>query len=110
MILANISSPWTLLVDLIFILGISMSIAWYFYIYQKNYILGGFMGATAIAGLGALLVFSFLQRFIRDIIMWLMSPKIGAIQISNVNLIVVFMGAFSFLYIVQKIQFRNKRE
>ncbi|MCB1178347.1 MAG: hypothetical protein KDK36_12250 [Leptospiraceae bacterium] len=109
-ILANTSSPWTLLIDLFFIVTISMGSAWYFYFYKKINFLGGFIGATAIAGLGALLVFAFLQRFVRDLIMWLMSPKLGSVQISNVNLIVVFMGAYLFLYLVQKIQFKKKRD
>ncbi len=109
MIFANTASPWTLLIDLFFIVSISMGTAWYFYFYKKYDILGGFLGATTIAGMGALLMFAFLQRIVKDIIMWLMSPKFGSIQISNVNLIVVLMGSFLFLYIVQKIQFRKRR-
>lgn len=108
--LADSSTPWTILVDMIFIVALSMGAAWYFYFYQKQNILGGFIGATVIAGLGSILVFTFFQKFIRDLIMWLMSPKLGAFQLSNVNLIVVGMGAFLALYLVQKMQMRNRRE
>jgi hypothetical protein len=104
------TAPWTVLVDMFFIVALSMGVAWYYYFYQKNNILGGFLGATLFATIGSILMFTFFQKFIRDIIMWFMSPKLGAIQISNVNLIVVSIGAFLALYIVQKIQFRNKRK
>jgi hypothetical protein len=108
-LLAN-TSPWTVLIDMFFVVMLSVGVAWYFYFYQKQNIIGGFIGATVIAGLGSILVFTLFQKIIRDIIMWLMSPKIGSIQLSNMNLIVVGMGAFLALYLVQKMQMRNRRE
>lgn len=105
-----ITSPWVLLVDMLFISLLSLGAAWYFYFYQKQNFFGGYIGATFIAMLGSLLMFSLFQKLITDIIKWFMSPKLGAVQISNVNLIVVGMGAFLALFIVQKIQLRKKRE
>lgn len=103
-------SPITLLVDMIFISLLSLGAAWYFYFYQKQNFFGGYIGATVIAMFGSLLVFSLFQKIIADIIKWLMSPKLGALQISNVNLIAVGIGALLSLFIVQKIQLRKKRE
>lgn len=103
-------SPLTLLVDMIFISLLSLGAAWYFYFYQKQNFFGGYVGATMIALLGSLVMFALFQKFIADIIKWLMSPKWGAIQISNVNLIAVGIGALLSLFVVQKIQLRRKRE
>lgn len=103
-------SPITLLVDMIFISLLSLGAAWYFYFYQKQNFFGGYIGATMVAMLGSLLMFALFQKFVADIIKWLMSPKLGALQISNVNLIAVGIGAFIALVIVQKIQLRSKRE
>ena len=108
--LANVSAPWTLLMDIILILALSMIVSWYFYIHKKKVILGGYIGATTIASLGSILLFAFFHKGIRDFIMWLMSPKIGTIQLSNLNLIVIAMGAYLSLFIVDILQRRRTRE
>lgn len=108
--LATVSEPLTILVDIIFIVGISTLVSWYFYFYKKKDILGGFIGAIVIAGLGSLLILATLQTLVREIIMWLMSPKLGTIQLSNVNLIVVFAGAFLSLYILTRLNFNKQRQ
>lgn len=108
--LATTSEPLSILVDLIFIVGISTMVAWYFYFYLKREIIGGFIGAIVISGLGAILVLATLQTFIRDIIMWLMSPKLGTIQLSNVNLIVIFLGAYLALFLLIKLNYNKKRK
>jgi hypothetical protein len=107
--LANVSAPWTLLMDIFFILALSMIVAWYFYFYKKKVIIGGYVGATTIASFGAILLFAFFHKGIRDFIMWLMSPKLGTIQLSNVNLIVIVIGAFLSLYIVEILQKKRSR-
>ncbi|HMV41411.1 MAG TPA: hypothetical protein PK079_17585 [Leptospiraceae bacterium] len=108
--LATTSEPLTILVDIIFITAISSLIAWYFYFYLKKEIIGGFIGAIVISALGSILLLASLQSFIRDIFMWLMSPKLGTIQLSNVNLIVVFIGAYLSLYLLIKINYNRKRK
>ncbi|MCB1140824.1 MAG: hypothetical protein H7A24_07270 [Leptospiraceae bacterium] len=106
--LAN-SAAWTVLIDIIFLLAISMGMAWYFYFHNRKNIIGGFIGATTIATLGALILFAFMHNSIRDLFMWLMSPKIGTVQLSNMNLIVVTIGAFLSLYFVDLLQNRKLR-
>ncbi|NBU96986.1 MAG: hypothetical protein EBS19_02040 [Spirochaetia bacterium] len=108
--LANVSAPWTLLMDIIFILALSMIVSYYFYYYKKKEILGGYIGATVIAIFGSILLFAFFHKVVRDFIMWLMSPKIGTIQLSNVNLIVIVLGAFLSLFIVDVLQKKRRRE
>ena len=100
--LATTSEPLTILVDIIFIVGISTMVAWYFYFYLKKEIIGGFVGA--------ILILASLQTFVRDIIMWLMSPKLGTIQLSNVNLIVIFLGAYLSLFLLIKINYNRGRK
>lgn len=108
--LATTSEPLTILVDIIFIVGIATVVAWYFYFYLKREVIGGFVGAIIISGFGAILILATLQTFLRDIIMWLMSPKLGTIQLSNVNLIVIFMGAYLSLYLLIKINYNKQRK
>ncbi|MBP7281354.1 MAG: hypothetical protein KBA66_07255 [Leptospiraceae bacterium] len=108
--LATTSEPLTILVDIIFIVGISTMVAWYFYFYLKREVIGGFIGAVVISGLGAILILATLQTFLRDIIMWLMSPKLGTIQLSNVNLIVILLGAYLSLFLLVKINYNKKRK
>lgn len=62
-----------------------------------------------VAFVGALIVVALLQNIIRDLIMWLMSPKIGSTQLSNVNLIAVFLGAFLALYVMNRINHNKER-
>lgn len=103
------SASWTSLVDIVFFLGASAIVAWYFYYYLKKDLLGKFWGAMLVAAGGALIVFALLQTIIRDIIMWLMSPKIGSTQLSNVNLIAIFIGGFLALYIMNRINHNKER-
>lgn len=103
-------SGWTVIVDAVFFLGASAIIAWYYYFYLRKDLLGGFWGALVVACLGALIVLALAQNFIRDVIMWLMSPKIGSTQLSHVNLIAVLLGAFYALYIMNRINHNKERK
>ncbi|MBE7413142.1 MAG: hypothetical protein L6Q54_12075 [Leptospiraceae bacterium] len=109
--LASPSAPWTVLVDIIFLIAVSAVVAWYYYFYLKKDLLGKFLGTILVASVGALIVFAILQDALRNIIMWLISPKIGSTQLSNVNLIAVFLGAYLALYIMNRINHdRNRRD
>lgn len=106
--LASVLEPWKILVDIVFLIGASSTVAWYFYFYLKRDILGKYLGATIIATMGGLLFFTTLQEPIRYAVMWLLSPKIGQTkQLSNVNLVAIFLGAYFAMYTVSKIN-RNK--
>ena len=103
------SSPWTKIVDLLFLFGISTFFAWLYYSYMRKDLLGKFWGATMVAAVGALIVFAILQNVIREIIVWLMSPKIGSVPLSNVNLIAISLGAYLALYIMNRINHNKER-
>jgi uncharacterized membrane protein YeaQ/YmgE (transglycosylase-associated protein family) len=107
--LASPSAPWTVLVDIIFFIAVSAVVAWYYYFYLKKDLLGKFWGAILVASIGALIIFAILQNILRDVIMWLMSPKIGSTQLSNVNLIAVFIGAYLALFIMNRINHDRER-
>jgi len=107
--LALPSSPWTILVDILFFGGISALFAWYFFVYLRKDLLGGFWGAVFVAGIGALILFATFQTIIREVIMWLMSPRIGTVQLSNVNLIAISIGAYLALYIMNQINHNKER-
>lgn len=71
--------------------------------------MGKFWGASIVAGLGSLIVFATMQTYIRDSIMWLMSPKIGSTQLSNINLVAILLGGFLSLYIMSRINNNKER-
>ena len=107
--LALTSEPWTILIDIIFIVTVASVIAWYFYSKEKRYIIGNFIGAAIIAFTGSIIMYSLFQNIVRDVLMWLMSPKIGTYQLSNVNLIAAFLGAYLAVYIVTQLDYKKKR-
>ncbi len=103
------AASWTIIMDFLFFVGASALVAWYYFFYLRKDLLGGFWGAMLVACVGALIVFALLQNVIRDVIMWLMSPKIGSTQLSHVNLIAIFLGAFFALYIMNRINHNRER-
>lgn len=107
--LAAPSPDWTKLVDGFFFLGSSALLAWYFYYYQRKDLLGKFWGALVVASIGSLIVLSTSQMVIYETIMWLMSPKIGNTQLSNLNLIVLFLGGYLALYVMNRINHNKER-
>lgn len=105
-ILANLNNPIIFLVDLIFLISIASIMSWYFYYFRQKEIFGKFLGGTIIAMGGAVLIL-ILQNPIRDVIMWFMSPKMGTMQLSRVNIIAAFLGSYIALYVLIRIN-RNK--
>lgn len=107
-----IAGLWSFFFDIFFLAGAGALASWYFLFYRRREMFGGFLGSLLIAGTGGLLIFAVFQKFVRDIVMWMISPKFGSEQISNLNLIAVIGGAFLSLYLVSRIQprFRKKTE
>ncbi|WP_001052859.1 hypothetical protein [Leptospira interrogans] len=103
-------SPWrTTILDVLFVVGISGGLSWYYYYYKRKDLLGGFWGALIVALLGSLIILSLLQDFIRSVVLWLVSPKFGIYQISNVNLLAVLLGGLLALYIMNRINHNKER-
>ncbi len=103
-------SPWwTTILDVLFVIGISGGLSWYYYYYKRKDLLGGFWGALVVALLGSLIILSLLQDFIRSVVLWLVSPKFGIYQISNVNLLAVLLGGLLALYIMNRINHNKER-
>lgn len=65
--------------------------------------------AFLVALLGSLIILSIFQDIIRDIVFWLISPKVGIYQLSNVNLIAVLIGGYLALYIMNRINHNKER-
>ncbi|EPG73956.1 hypothetical protein LEP1GSC050_2667 [Leptospira broomii serovar Hurstbridge str. 5399] len=100
---------WTPFTNALFVVGISGGLAWYFYFYKRKDLLGGFWVAFLVALLGSLIILSIFQDIIRDIVFWLISPKVGIYQLSNVNLIAVLIGGYLALYIMNRINHNKER-
>ncbi len=107
--LGSPSAAWTIVFDFIFFLGATALVAWYYYYYLRKDLLGKFWGAMLVSAIGALIVFAIFQNPIREIVMWLMSPKLGSTQLSNVNLIAIFLGGFVALYFMNRINHNKER-
>ncbi len=104
-----IAGIWSFFFDIFFLAGAGALAAWYFLFYRKRDMFGGFLGSLLIASTGGLLIFAVFQKIVRDIVMWMISPKFGSEQISNLNLIAVIAGAFLSLYLVSRIQPRFRK-
>ncbi len=109
LVLASSSGWWTTFTDILFVLSISGGLAWYFYYYKRKDLLGGYWVAFLVALLGSLIILSLFQDPIREIVYWLISPKIGIWQVANVNLIAVLIGGYSVLYIMNRINHNKER-
>jgi ABC-type Fe3+-siderophore transport system permease subunit len=108
--LATTSDPITILVDIFFLALFSSFVSWYFNFRLKKEIFGGFFGGAFFTALGSLIFMLAFQNSMRSIIMWLMSPKLGNIQLSNLNLIALLTGGFLTLYIIYLVQQKRKKE
>ncbi|MEM7182248.1 MAG: hypothetical protein AAF518_15140 [Spirochaetota bacterium] len=100
------NNPVIFLMDIIFLVSIASLISWYFYYYLQKDIFGKFLGGAIIAAAGSVL-FVIIQTPIRQIIMWFVSPKLGTMQLSRVNIIAAILGAYLSLYIFNRIN-RNR--
>lgn len=109
LVLASSSGWWTTFTNILFVLLISGVLAWYFYYYRRKDLLGGFWIAFLVALLGALIMHALFQDAIREIVYWLISPKIGIWQVANVNLIAILIGGYSMLYIMNRINHNKER-
>jgi hypothetical protein len=107
--LANTSDPITILVDILFLTAISSFMTWYYIFKMKKALIGGFALGVLISSAGTILLLSLFQNIFRSIIMWLMSPKIGTFQLSNLNLIFTCISSFLILYLISIFQ-KNKKK
>lgn len=93
--------------------GISgLAAAYYYYNYKKKELPGGFWGAAVVAIIGAVLVtmLAGLEAWFIRLVSWLMQPKFGDVLLVRVNLITAIIGAFLFVYILNRInQNRTRR-
>lgn len=89
-----------------------LAAAYYYYTHQKKELPGGFWGAAFVAIIGAVLVtmLAGLEAWFIRLVSWLMQPKFGDVLLVRVNLITAVIGAFLFVYILNRInQNRTRR-
>lgn len=106
--MGSFNNPLIFLIDIILLVSIASIASWYFYYYLKKDFFGKFLGG-AMAAMAGSVILLLLQKPIRYMIMWLMSPKWGDSQLSRVNLIVASIGALLSLYIFNKINKNKER-
>lgn len=99
------------LLDLAVYAACGLTAAYYYYYRLNRDLLGGFWGASLIGLVGGVLISmitGFNAWFIR-LVSWLMQPKFGDDLIFRVNIIAALIGAFLFLYILNKINHDKER-
>ena len=74
------------------------AVAWYFWSYRKRELVGGFPGGVIAGFIGAILVDFLLSDIISAVLHWLLQPKFV-----DLNLIASVLGAFLFLYVINRI-------
>lgn len=89
-----------------------LAAAYYFYHYRRKDLPGGFWGASVVAVVGAVLVsmLTGIEYWFTRLISWLMQPRLDDILLVRVNIIAAVLGAFLFVYILNRInQDRGRR-
>ena len=91
--------------DLLVYATIASFCAWYYYFYRAKPLLGGFWGACAVAGVGAVVavLFANVSNWFQTLVIWLMIPKINGELYFRINIIAAFLGALLFLHILKRI-------
>lgn len=101
-----------LLADFV-VYGLSgLAAAYFYYYHQRKEFPGGFWGATFVAIIGSVLItmLAGLEAWFMRLVSWLMQPKFGDVLLVRVNLITAVLGAFAFVYILNRInQNRTRR-
>ena len=100
------------LIDFVVYALCGLAAAYYYYHYHKKDLPGGFWTATLVAIIGAVLLtmVAGLDAWFRRFVTWLMQPKFGDELLVRVNLITAVIGAFLFVYILNRInQNRTRR-
>ena len=100
----NIIPVINTLLDII-VCGLTGGLASYYYFQRKKRdLLGGFWGGAVIGMLGAVIITYFSGTWFIQLLTWLMSPKdLGANIKIRVNLLAAVIGAFLFVYILNRI-------
>ena len=99
---------WDIVIDVFVFIFFSLMISSFFYHYKRRAIPGKFWGGVFFSGIGSLIILGLFQNYIHKAVMWLMSPRIGEIQI-NLNLISIFLGGYLTLFIINKLNYNRER-
>lgn len=89
-----------------------LAAAYYFYYHKQKDLPGGFWVATLIAVIGSVLVVMLtgIDSWFMRIVSWLMTPKFDDVLLVRINIITAVLGAFLFVFILNKInQNRTRR-
>ncbi len=86
--------------------------AYYYYEHRKRSLLGGFWGGAVIGWVGAVLIsmLAGLEAWFIRLVTWLMQPKFGETLLFRVNMITAIIGAFVFVYILNRINHDRERK
>ena len=99
------------LLDILVYVAVSAGVVYYYYFYRHRDLPGGFWGAVVISLIGAVLLNYVLsiRGWFPELVNWLMVPKITSDIRIGVNLIAACIGAFLFVYILNKINHDKER-
>ena len=100
---------WNFFIDIFIFVLCSLLLSSFFYYYKRRDLPGKFIGSIFFSSLGSIIFLGLFQVYTHDILNWLMSPKIKNIQISNLDLISVFLGGYLSLSIVNKLNHNREK-
>lgn len=102
---------FALILDLLVYGLVGAASAWFYYHYRRRDLLGGFWGALVIGAVGAVLItwMSNFNNWFINLVYWLMVPKWEDKLLFRVNLIAAVIGAFLFVYILNRINHNKER-
>ena len=85
--------------------------SWYYFHRKRRDLLGGFYGAAIIGTVGSVIVTYFASTWSIVLLNWMMNPKkiYGGVML-RVNLLAAIVGAFVFVYILNRINHDRERK
>lgn len=86
--------------------------AYFYFSYKKKELLGGFWGGMVIGTIGAILtsMITGIDAWFIKVVAWLMQPKWDEVLLVRVNLITAAVGAFLFVYVLNRINHNRDRK
>ncbi len=84
--------------------------SYYFFNHKRRELLGGFWGGAVIGVVGAVIITWLSGTWFIDVVTWMMNTKFLAEGVAvRVNLIAAIVGAFVFVYILNRINHNRER-
>ncbi len=107
----DLKEVYHIVLDLLVYAAIGSLASWFYFFYRRRALLGGFWGGMLIGFIGAVIIalIATFNDWFTTLLVWLMVPKINGDFHFRVNILAASLGAFLFVYILNRINHDRER-